>query len=81
MHACKPNPAYYREIAERVRTEPGNCVMIGNDVQMDILPARRAGMKTFWITDAGGMPTDVPSDWRGTLADFGELLESGELAE
>ena len=81
MHACKPNPAYYREIAARVQAEPGTCVMIGNDVQMDILPARRAGMKTFWITDAGGMPTDVPSDWRGTLADFGELLESGELAE
>ena len=81
MHACKPNPAYYREIAAGTKVEPQDCVMIGNDVQMDILPSRRAGMKTFWITDAGGMPTDVPSDWRGTLADFGELLDSGELNE
>jgi FMN phosphatase YigB (HAD superfamily) len=79
MHASKPNPAYYREIAERVQAAPGDCVMIGNDVQMDILPARRVGMKTFWVTNAGNMPTDVPSDWRGTLADFGQLLESGEL--
>jgi hypothetical protein len=28
-------------------------------------------MKTFWITDAGSMATDVPADWRGTLADWG----------
>lgn len=79
MHASKPNPQYYREIAARVECAPDECVMIGNDVAQDILPARRAGMKTFWITDAGDIPTDVPADWRGTLADFGELLESGEL--
>lgn len=79
MHACKPNPAYYSEIAKRLGCPPEECVMIGNEVQMDILPARRAGMKTFWITDAGGMPTDIPCDWRGTLEDFGALLSSGEL--
>lgn len=80
MHSSKPNAAYYQEIAARVNRPPSECVMIGNDVRMDILPARRAGMKTFWITDAGDMPTDVPSTWRGTLDDFGELLDSGELA-
>ncbi len=81
MHACKPNPNYYHEIADRLQVKPEHCVMVGNDVQMDILPARRAGMKTFWITQAGGMPTDVPSDWRGTLSDFGDLLQSGQLDE
>ncbi len=81
MHSSKPNPAYYEEIAKMCRCEPGHCVMVGNDVQMDILPARRAGMQTFWITSAGSLPTDVPTDWRGTLEEFGELLESGELEE
>lgn len=81
MHASKPNPNYYHEIANRLNVKPEDCVMVGNDVQMDILPARRAGMKTFWITDAGAMPTDVPSDWRGTLADFGDLLQAGEVDE
>ena len=78
MHASKPNPTYYREIAARAKVAPEDCVMIGNNVQMDILPARRAGMKTFWINDAGSMATDVPNNWRSTLADFGEQLESGE---
>lgn len=79
MHSSKPNPAYYQEIASKLKCEAGNCVMVGNDVQMDILPARRAGLKTFWITNAGALPTDVPADWRGTLEDFGVLLDSGEL--
>lgn len=78
MHASKPNPLYYREIAARVECAPSECVMIGNDVEQDILPARRVGMRTFWITDAGDIPTDVPADWRGTLVDFGMLLESGD---
>jgi FMN phosphatase YigB (HAD superfamily) len=79
MHATKPHTAYYLEIARLLNCAPGDCLMIGNDVQADILPARRVGMKTFWITDAGAWPTDVPADWRGTLGDFGDLLRSGEL--
>jgi len=80
MHASKPNPAYYREIAARIGCAPTECVMVGNDVEMDIVPARRVGMKTFWVTDAGGVPTEAPADWCGTLAAFAELLERGEFA-
>lgn len=79
MHACKPNPQYYREIASRIGADPTECVMVGNDVEQDIAPARKVGMKTFWITDAAGLPTDVASDWRGTLEDFGVLLKSGKM--
>ncbi len=79
MHTCKPNPAYYAEIARRLERAPEECVMIGNDVEMDILPARRVGMKTFWVTSAGGMATDVPCDWNGTLEEFGMLMTSGEI--
>ena len=78
MHACKPHAAYYREIAARLNVAPEECLMIGNDVQMDIVPARKAGMKTFWITNVGMFPTDVPCDWRGTLRDVGELLKKVE---
>ncbi|MCL4394029.1 MAG: HAD family hydrolase [Chloroflexi bacterium] len=77
MHASKPNPAYYREIAALVGRSPQDCVMIGNEAKMDIVPAHRAGMKTFWVTTS--RDPDVPADWRGTLADFDRLLESGAL--
>ncbi|MCI0476833.1 MAG: HAD family hydrolase [Anaerolineales bacterium] len=79
MRASKPNPAYYREIAEKIGHKPEDCIMVGNEVQNDILPAKRVGMKTFWVTNAAFMATDVPTDWRGTLAEFGALLERGEL--
>jgi FMN phosphatase YigB (HAD superfamily) len=79
MHASKPNPAYYREIAALIGCAPADCVMVGNEVKNDILPAKHVGMKTFWVTDAGEFPTDVPADWRGTLGDFRELLEKGDL--
>jgi FMN phosphatase YigB (HAD superfamily) len=76
MHASKPHTAYYREIAAMIGCAPEDCMMVGNEVENDVLPAKRAGMKTFWITDVGEFPTDVPADWRGTLKDFGGLLES-----
>jgi len=79
MHARKPHAAYYNEIAKMIGVDPQDCLMVGNEVKNDILPARKAGMKTFWVTHAGTIPTDVPSDWHGTLEDFGRLLESGVL--
>jgi FMN phosphatase YigB (HAD superfamily) len=79
MRTSKPNPAYYREIAEKIGCAPQDCVMVGNEVPNDILPAKRVGMKTFWVTDTAFMATDVPADWRGTLAEFGALLERGEI--
>lgn len=79
MHAAKPRSAYYSEIAQRLNVAPNECVMIGDDAQMDMIPARKVGMKTFWITRNGDLSADVPCDWRGTLAEVDALLQSGEL--
>lgn len=43
MHYCKPNPAYYAEIAQCIGTPPGDCLMIGDDPEQDG-PAQTAGM-------------------------------------
>ena len=47
---CKPNPDYYREVLAALGVEPESCIMVGNDVDEDILPARKLGMKTFLLT-------------------------------
>ncbi len=47
---CKPNPAYYRDIAERLGVAPQACLMVGNDVDED-MAARRLGMQVFLLTD------------------------------
>jgi FMN phosphatase YigB (HAD superfamily) len=45
----KPNPAYYRSIAESLDLAPADCVMVGNDVAMDLAPAAEVGMRTVLI--------------------------------
>lgn len=45
----KPNPDYYREVLAALGSEAEECIMVGNDVDEDILPARQVGMKTFLL--------------------------------
>lgn len=49
-HFCKPNPAYYREVMQRLGVRPEECVMVGNDTAED-LAAREAGIDVFLVTD------------------------------
>jgi FMN phosphatase YigB (HAD superfamily) len=47
---AKPNPEYYREILNRFDLHPEDCLMIGNDVDEDMI-AQSLGMKVFLLTD------------------------------
>lgn len=48
---CKPNPAYYEAILRTLSLNPRDCLMVGNDVEEDIIPAASLGMSTFLVTD------------------------------
>lgn len=48
-HFCKPKPEYYREILEKARLRPEECLMVGNDVNED-MAARELGMQVFLLT-------------------------------
>ena len=47
---CKPNPAYYRDILEKIGCVPEECAMVGNDVGEDMI-AKDLGMQVFLLTD------------------------------
>ena len=47
---CKPNPDYYRELLKTLGKKPENCLMVGNDVAEDMVPAAEAGMQVFLLT-------------------------------
>lgn len=47
---CKPNPVYYSDLAARLKADPKNCIMVGNDTKDD-LPAASVGMQVFVLTD------------------------------
>lgn len=50
-HYCKPNPDYYKEILENCMLKPEECMMIGNDVNEDIIPASALQIPTYLVKD------------------------------
>ncbi len=49
-HYCKPNPLYFKEIAEKHGLNPEECLVIGNDATEDGA-ALKIGMQLFIVTD------------------------------
>ncbi len=47
---CKPNLDYYREILRRMELKAEDCLMVGNDVDEDMVAAE-LGMSVFLLTD------------------------------
>ena len=47
---CKPNPKYYIDVAKRLGVSAEECLMVGNDVDEDMI-AVNVGMKVFLLTD------------------------------
>lgn len=79
---AKPNPRYYEDIMKRTGSRPETTWMVGDDVNNDILPAKRVGCKTWWVTDEA-MSTEaqikpVP-DQSGTLTQLLTWIERGGL--
>ena len=70
---CKPNPAYYTEIAEKMNLDPSRCLMVGNNAEEDMKPSKSVGMDTFLLTDflicEGALP-ETPSGSFSDLIDF-----------
>ena len=70
---CKPNPDYYRDVLATLDVKPENCVMVGNDVQEDMV-AETLGMKVFLLTDSliNRTGEDISRYPHGS---FGELMD------
>ena len=47
---AKPNPAYYREIMDKLGYRPEECLMVGNDASED-MAAEQTGMHVFLLMD------------------------------
>lgn len=73
---CKPNIEYYSEVLEAIGESPANCLMVGNDVQEDLV-ARQLGIKTYLIENClihrGG---EIITDYRGCYEDFHQFAQA-----
>jgi len=79
FHFTKSYSAYYAELLGQLGWPEGPILMVGNDIQRDLIPANRLGLKTYFID---GDPASSPGfeAGRGTLADLRLWLESTDLS-
>lgn len=70
---CKPNPAYFRDICDRLALDPQQCLMIGNDDREDMHCATALGMDCYLVTDCR-LP-DKEKPWTGAQGSFTEMVE------
>ena len=68
---CKPNLDYYREILRRMELDAADCLMVGNDVDEDMI-AGQLGMEVFLLTDhlINKSGTDIDAFPHGSFDDL-----------
>jgi len=77
---CKPNLDYYRELMEKFSIDPTESMMVGNDVEEDMI-ASKLGFKTCLITDCllNRKKLPIEADWQGSLAEFLEFIKNTDV--
>lgn len=78
FHFAKPNPAYYAEILARLGWPEGPVVMVGDNFENDIQPARRLGLAAFWVDRAAPLTENgaIAHPAGGTLSEFIPWLDA-----
>jgi FMN phosphatase YigB (HAD superfamily) len=87
FHFTKTHPAYYAEVLGQLGWPDGPVLMVGNDVQRDLVPANKLGLKTYFIdgeTGSNPAPSGAVQDkfeaGCGRLGDLRPWLESIDLS-
>jgi FMN phosphatase YigB (HAD superfamily) len=75
FHFTKTFPAYYAEVLGRLGWPEGPVLVVGNDIERDLVPAKRLGLATFLVDGESGSSPGFEAG-RGKLADLRPWLES-----
>ena len=71
---------YFRTILEELKLDPAECLMVGNDVEEDLV-IRKLGVKTYLVTDTmenkKGLP--IHTDYMGSLEELLEFIRTTPL--
>lgn len=75
-HYCKPHIKFYEEVLRDIGKKPDECLMVGNDVQEDVI-AGRLGIETYLITNQLLHRTgeEIKADHIGTYEDFYSFVQ------
>ncbi|MBI1795042.1 MAG: DinB family protein [Chloroflexi bacterium] len=80
FHFSKSHPAYFAEVLGRLGWPDSPVLMVGNDVERDLVPAQRLGLATYQIDGVPASRFGPEAARRGNLVDLRLWLESADLA-
>ncbi len=83
MHTSKPHIGFYKEILDYLGRAPEECLMIGDRMDDDILPATSVGIPSFWFTENGNESAEQIDllVGMGDMEDLLAILNSIEVIE
>ena len=76
FHFTKPNPAYFAEVLGRLGWQDDPVLMVGNDVEQDLIPAATLGLATYHSTDVTPSANGFAATGSGKIADLRGWLEA-----
>ncbi len=82
FNITKPDPRYLDQICKRCGVEPTDTIMVGDRIDMDIIPAKMLGMATIRVKTGlhreqqPRLPREYPDIEIASLADLGGAVES-----
>ncbi len=79
-HYCKPDPAYYKEIADGLGVPSEHCLMVGNDVSDD-MSAQKCGMHVLLLPEyiLNLKNADISPYPQSSMKDAAEYIERNLL--
>lgn len=79
FHFSKPNPAFLAEALARLGWVDQPAIMIGDNLQEDIVPATKLGLPAFWLNTTSALPEGLhPLTAQGKLTEIIPWLEKIE---
>ncbi|NIV10491.1 MAG: HAD hydrolase-like protein [Aliifodinibius sp.] len=75
FHFTKPHPAYFMEMLAQIGWPNAQVIMIGNDLELDILPAQKIGLATYWVVNDETKKSCGNRHGAGPLQDFHSWME------
>ena len=75
FHFTKPNPAYFAEVLGRLGWPDDPILMVGNDVDQDLIPAATLGLATYHSVDITPTTNGFVATGTGRMAELRAWLE------
>ena len=76
----KPDPRYYEQILKKCGVAPDECIMVGDRIDKDVIPARQLGMKSILVrtglykNQQPRIPFEIPDAELNSIKGLAETL-------